>query len=510
LSTNRRPRESELINGNGALMWRTKSLDASLENSKRNPLLRSLGPVQLTLFGVGSTIGTGIFVLTAQAAQEAGPGMIVSFVLAAVVCGIATLCYAELAAMAPVSGAAYVYVYASFGELWAWIVGWALVLEYAISASAVAVGWSGYLVGLLEHSALHVVLPAKFTNGPYAGGVINIPAVLLCLVVTLLLVIGTQESARVNAVFVTVKVLALGLFVIMSLPAIKDANFHPFAPLGAAGITNAAASIFFTFIGFDAVATAAEETRNPQRNLPIGLFGALLVVTLIYLLVAIGATGTYGAQPMRSLNGTPLLAGSKTLTQRCEQLGSGAHQPLVCSHEALAYVLRQLGHPAVAGWLGIAAFIALPSVVMMLIYGQTRIFFVMSRDGLIPCGLARIHSRWKTPYIVTLCTGAAVALASAFLPVGRLAAIANSGTLFAFFLVSLAVLRLRYTEPDRNRPFRTPAVWFVASISCLGCLVLFLFLSREAKLVLPLWSAVGLMIYGLYGLRRSRLASGGA
>jgi len=491
-------------------MWRVKSLDTSLEQSERNPLLRSLGPVQLTLFGVGSTIGTGIFVLTSQAAQEAGPGMIVSFILAAIVCGIATLCYAELAAMAPISGAAYVYVYASFGEFWAWIVGWALVLEYAISASAVAVGWSGYLVGLLEHSALHVVLPVKITNGPYGGGIINLPAVLLCLVVTLLLVVGTQESARVNAFFVTVKVLALGSFVVMSLPAIKDTNFHPFAPLGVAGITNAAASIFFTFIGFDAVATAAEETRNPQRNLPIGLFGALLVVTLTYLLVAIGAAGTFGAQPMKNLDGVPLLAGSKTLAERCEQLASGSHQSLACSHEGLASILRQLGHPAAAGWLGLAAFIALPSVVMMLIYGQTRIFFVMARDGLIPDRLARTHPRWKTPYVVTLCTGIAVAFASALLPVGRLAAIANSGTLFAFFLVSLAVLRLRYTEPSRNRPFRTPAVWFVASVSCLGCFVLFLFLSREAKLVLPLWSAIGLTIYGLYGVRRSRLVRGGA
>lgn len=491
-------------------MWRVKSLDDVADATDRKPLRRSLGPIQLTLLGVGSTIGTGIFVLTSEAAQHAGPGMIVSFVIAALVCGVATLCYAELAAMIPVSGAAYAYTYATFGELWAWAVGWALVLEYAITGSAVAVGWSGYLVGLLAHSSLHLVIPPSLANGPYAGGIVNLPAVIISVLVTLLLVRGTKESATVNAFFVTLKVLVLGVFIFLSLPILKSSNFHPFAPLGTIGIVSASASIFFTFVGFDAVATAAEETKQPQRNVPLGLFGALASVTLVYVLVAIGVTGAYGAQPLFGEHGEHLLPGSSTLGAACQSIvTSGARLPVVCSNEALAFVLRQTGHPVFSNMLGFVAFLALPSVILMMIYGQTRVFFVMARDGLLPAALARVHPRWQTPHLVTFSTGAAVTVAAAFLPVGRLAAIANSGTLFAFFLVSLGVLRLRRTDPRRVRPFRVAAVWVIAPISALGCVVLYFFLSTEAKLVLPIWSGVGMLLYVFYGMRRSRLAQTG-
>jgi APA family basic amino acid/polyamine antiporter len=433
--------------------------------------------------------------------------MIVSFVLAALVCGVATLCYAELAAMVPVSGAAYAYTYASFGELWAWAVGWALVLEYAITGSAVAVGWSGYLVGLLAHSSLHLVIPPSFANGPYAGGIINLPAMIVSVLVTLLLVRGTKESATVNALFVALKVCVLGVFIFLNLPLLKSSNFHPFAPLGMVGIAGASASIFFTFVGFDAVATAAEETKEPQRNVPLGLFGALLSVTIIYVLVAIGVTGAYGAQPIFGSHAEHLLPGSSGLGGACQAvIKAGARLPLVCSNEALAFVLRQNGYPFVGNLLGFVAFLALPSVILMMIYGQTRVFFVMARDGLLPVSLARVHPRWQTPHLMTYSTGAAVTIAAAFFPVGRLAAIANSGTLFAFFLVSLAVLRLRRTDPQRPRPFRVPAVWVIAPVSAAGCVLLYLFLSTEAKLVLPIWSAVGLAIYVLYGRTRSRLA----
>jgi APA family basic amino acid/polyamine antiporter len=488
-------------------MWRVKRLDDFSNGAERKALRRSLGPVQLTLLGIGSTIGTGIFVLTSEAAQQAGPGMIISFILAALVCGLATLCYAELAAMVPVSGSAYAYTYASFGEVWAWAVGWALVLEYAITGSAVAVGWSGYLVGLLAHSSLHFVIPRSLANGPYAGGIINLPAVIISLLVSLLLVRGTKESARVNAVFVALKVSILGVFIVLALPMLKSSNFHPFAPLGVGGIVSASASIFFTFVGFDAVATAAEETREPQRNVPIGLFGALFAVTLVYVLVALGVTGAYGAQPLFGAHGEHFLPGSHALGAACQvQLLSRAKLPVVCSNEALAFVLRQTGHPLAGNLLGFVAFLALPSVILMMIYGQTRVFFVMARDGLLPAALSRIHPRYQTPHLVTAITGAAVTIAAAFLPVGRLAAIANSGTLFAFFLVSLGVLRLRRTDPNRSRPFHVVGVWIVAPLSALGCIVLYVFLSTEAKIVLPIWSGIGLVIYLSYGIRRSRLA----
>src|SRR3954465_848186 len=279
-------------------MWRVKSLDAGLATAEKKSLHRSLGPVQLTLLGIGGVIGTGIFVLTAEAAQKAGPGMMLSFMIAGAVSAVAALCYAELASMVPVSGSAYTYSYAVLGELMAWLVGWALVLEYAVAASAVSVGWSGYIVGLLAHLPDPIIIPPALATGPYAGGVINVLAVFIALAVTALLTIGTRESATVNACLVAVKLVALSAFMWLALPVMHMQNFHPFAPLGTPGVIGAAASIFFAYVGFDAVSTAAEETKNPQRNLPIGLIGSLAICTVIYLLVAAGAVGAFGAQPV--------------------------------------------------------------------------------------------------------------------------------------------------------------------------------------------------------------------
>lgn len=352
--------------------WRIKSLDAVLAAAEKKSLHRSLGPIQLTLLGIGGIIGTGIFVLTAEAAQKAGPGMMMSFVIAGAVSAVAALCYAELAAMVPVSGSAYTYSYAVLGELVAWLVGWALILEYAVAASAVSVGWSGYIVGLLAHLPHPIIIPQAFAAGPYAGGAVNLLAVFVALVITVLLVIGTRESATVNAVLVAIKLVALGAFILLALPVMHSANFHPFAPLGTNGIISAAASIFFAYVGFDAVSTAAEETRDPQRNLPIGLIGSLAVCTVIYLLVAAGAIGSYGAQPVFTPMGENLEPGSMALQARCAGL---AAQPLVCSKEALAHVLRSIHHPFVGNLLGLAAGVALPTVILMMIYGQTRIFF---------------------------------------------------------------------------------------------------------------------------------------
>jgi APA family basic amino acid/polyamine antiporter len=488
-------------------MWRVKSLDAILATAEKKSLHRSLGPIQLTLLGIGGVIGTGIFVLTAEAAQKAGPSMMLSFVIAGVVCAIAALCYSELAAMAPVSGSAYTYSYAVLGEFVAWLVGWALILEYAVAASAVAVGWSGYVVGLLDHS-LGIVVPHAIAAGPYAGGIINLPAVLIALAVTGLLVLGTTESATVNAILVCIKVAALTAFVALSLPVIKDTNFHPFMPLGMSGTIGAAASIFFAYVGFDAVSTAAEETKNPQRNVPIGLIGSLGICTIFYLLVAAGAVGAYGAQPVLDAAGVAISPGSPLLAARCDEISAVAGQPLVCSREALAHVMREIGHPIVGNLLGLAAGLALPSVILMMIYGQTRIFFVMSRDGLLPEALSRIHPKFKTPHIVTMVTGVGVTIAAAFFPIGQLADVSNSGTLFAFAVVSIAVMMLRKTEPNRHRPFRTPLVFVIAPLSILGCIGLFIFLPPAAKLVFPVWSAIGLVLYFCYGYRKSHVARG--
>jgi APA family basic amino acid/polyamine antiporter len=489
------------------IFWRIKPLDLILATAEKKALHRSLGAWQLTLLGVGAIIGTGIFVLTAEAAQKAGPGMMLSFVIAGFVCAVAALCYSELASMVPVSGSAYTYSYAVLGEGVAWLVGWALILEYAVAASAVAVGWSGYFVGLLHHS-LGLTIPAALANGPYAGGIVNLPAVFICLAVTGLLVIGTRESAAFNAILVAIKIAALTAFVAFSLPAVHGENFHPFAPLGGSGVIAASASIFFAYVGFDAVSTAAEETKNPQRNVPIGLIGSLGICTLFYLLVSAGAIGAVGAQPVLDSAGRGLPPGSVALAEQCRSLTALGQEPLVCSREALAQVLRQIGWTKIGNLIGLAAFLALPSVILMMLFGQTRIFFVMARDGLLPETLSRIHPRFKTPHIVTLVTGAAVTLAAAFFPVGKLADISNSGTLFAFMVVALAVMVLRVKDKDRNRPFKTPAVWIVAPLAVAGCVALFLFLPPHAKLVFPVWGTIGLICYFLYGYHKSHMALG--
>ena len=504
-------------------MWRVKSLDAILATAEKKSLHRSLGPIQLTLLGIGAIIGTGIFVLTAAASQKAGPGMMVSFVIAGAVCAVAALCYSELAAMAPVSGSAYTYTYAVMGELLAWTVGWALILEYAVAASAVSVGWSGYVLGLIEQG-LGFDFPDLLSAGPawamngfiptpdFSVGIVNIPAIIVALLVTGLLMLGTTESARVNAVLVLIKVAALAVFIVITLPAIKTANLSPFAPNGlfgefsGMGIVGAAASIFFAYVGFDAVSTAAEETKNPQRNVPIGLIGSLAICTVFYLLVALGAAGAIGAQPVLGAAGQAVQPGSAAFIAACA-LPANA-EALVCSNEALAHVLRVVGHPQIGNALGTAALLALPSVILMMIYGQTRIFFVMARDGLLPEGLTKIHPKWKTPYIVTAFTGIAVAIGGALFPVGQLADISNSGTLFAFFMVSLAVLILRVKEPNRKRPFRTPFIWVFAPLSAFGCAFLFWNLPHDAKMVLPIWGGIGLVIYFLYGYRKSHLGLG--
>ena len=505
-------------------MWRIKSLDAIMATAEKKSLRRSLGPVQLTLLGIGAVIGTGIFVLTASAAQKAGPGMMVSFAVAGLVCALAAFCYAELSSMVPVAGSAYTYSYAVMGEPVAWLVGWALILEYALGASAVAVGWSGHMVGLLDSWGLHIPhaltvgpkISFGFISGGEAGGMVNLPAVIVSLFVTALLILGTKESANFNAVLVAVKVTALSIFVVLTIPLAlgHSEHFHPFAPQGwgqvvsskGTGVLGAAASIFFAYVGFDAVSTAAEETRNPQRNVPIGLMASLLICTIFYLLVAGGVIGAFGAQPVADAHGVFFPAGSPDLYDSATC--NAAHAPLVCSKEALAYVLREVGYPRLGDLLGLAAAIALPSVALLMMYGQTRVFFVMARDGLLPRGLSAVHPKFKTPWIITLITGVAVSIAAAFLPVGSLADYSNAGTLFAFAVVSLGVMILRFTDKTRHRPFRTPFVFVIAPLSIFGCIVLFLNLDQTSKMVFGGWTLIGIVVYFAYGFWNSNARSG--
>jgi basic amino acid/polyamine antiporter, APA family len=474
---------------------RVKPLDQILAAAEKKGLKRQLGAFDLTMLGIGAIIGTGIFVLTAVAANKAGPGMMYSFVIAGVVCALTALIYSEIAAMVPVSGSAYTYSYAVLGELIAWMVGWALILEYAVAAGAVAVGWAGYANGFLRE--IDFGLPLALTAGPAdsitlpdgttAKGGFNLIAFVISLVITGLLIIGTSKSAKFTAVLVIVKVIALSVFIALALPAVQSVNFEPMlpngwgTPLSGVGVLGAAASIFFAYVGFDAVSTAAEETKNPNRNIPIGLIGSLVVCTVFYLLVAYAAIGSTGAQPGGELSQ---------------------------SKEPLAFILRNLGHPQIGNWVAGAAIIALPSVILMMIYGQTRILFTMSRDGLMPQAFSKVHEKFHTPHIVTIVTGIAVSLFAAMFPVDALADISNSGTLFAFLVVAVGVMILRRTQPDRPRPFRTPLIWIVGPLAVAGCALLFVSLGWYTIKLFLIWAVIGLVVYYAYARSRSVLARG--
>jgi APA family basic amino acid/polyamine antiporter len=501
------------------LLDRIKPLDAILATAQKKSLKRTLGWFQLTLLGIGCVIGTGIFVLTAVGAQKAGPGLMLAFAIAGLVCIVAAFCYAEIASMIPVAGSAYTYSYATMGEFLAWTVGWALIMEYAIAASAVSVGWSGYFTGTIL-GGLGVQLPAWLSAGPLAfggaeGGLINLPALVIALLVTGLLVLGTSESAKFNAILVLVKVTALTAFIILTLSsaAFEPAKFNPFLPAGifggfgtGVGAVGAAATMFFAYVGFDAVSTAAEETKDPQRNVPIGLVGSLLFCTVFYILVAAGAIGTLGGQPIMGAMGAPLEAGSVELARQCAMPQYA--DALVCSNEPLAHVLKVLGYSWIGTAVGLAAILALPSVILVLIFGQTRIFFVMSRDGLLPERLSQVHPKFRTPHVVTMITGVVVAIAAAFFPVGQLADISNAGTLYAFLMVAIAVLILRKTDPTRKRGFKVPLVWLIAPLTIVGCVLLFANLPTAAMLFLPIWGAIGMVVYFAYSRSRSHLGRG--
>lgn len=463
-------------------MLRIKPVESLLTQAEEKKLLRSLTGLDLMLLGIGAVIGTGIFVLTGVGAGLAGPGLTISFIIAGTVCAFAALAYAELAAMVPVAGSAYTYSYATMGEAAAWLVGWNLVLEYAVSAGAVASGWSGYMVGILTQLGIH--LPLVLTNVPEQGGIMDLPAILISLFVTFLLVIGTKESVTLNRILVAIKVSVLLLFLVVATPVVDPINWDPFLPYGwferadmgkNVGVFAAAAIIFFAYIGFDAVSTAAEETKNPNRDLPMGLIGSLVVCTVLYIAVSLVATG--------ALN----------------------YQDLANSKEPLAQVLRAINYPWIANILALGAIAGITTVLLVLIYGQTRIFFAMSRDGLLPGLFSRVHPRFRTPHIITIITGVFVAVVAGVFPLHEIAALSNIGTLFAFIAVAGGVMILRVRQPNRPRPFRCPAIWFVGPAAILSCLGLMFSLPGDTWLRFLLWSLAGMVIYAFYGFRRSPL-----
>lgn len=464
-----------------SFVTRRKAVETSAPAEGRR-LKASLGWPHLVALGVGAIIGTGIYTLTGVAAGLAGPAVIVSFAVAGVVCAFAALCYAEMASLTPHAGSAYTYSYVSIGELLAWVIGWSLILEYTLVCSAVSVGWAGYAAGLIQQAGWPI--PAALLSGPEAGGVINLPAAFIALVVTGVLLIGTHESATVNFILVVVKLVALAFFVAFTLPHFDAANFHPFAPYGFGaheqeghkyGVMGAAAIIFFAFYGFDAISTAAEEAKNPARDLTIGIVGSMLLCTLIYMVVAASALG---AAPFGIFSKSP---------------------------EPLAFVLRELGRPAAASLIAGAAVIAMPTVIMVFMFGQSRVFFAMARDGLLPRRLANVSGR-GVPTAVTLLTGLIAAIISGLAPLSEIASLANAGTLAAFIATAVAVMVLRRQAPAIVRPFRTPLVWIVAPAAVLGCLYLFTSLSTKTIVFFFAWNAFGVVVYLLYGRTRSRLA----
>lgn len=468
-------------------LLRRKSIDRLTDHAAHQRLVPTLSWPHLVALGIGAIVGTGIYTLIGVGAGLAGPAVLLSFLVAGIVCACAALAYAEMATLMPVAGSAYTYSYVVLGEAIAWIVGWSLILEYSLVVSAVAVGWSGSVAEFL--ASLGLALPAAIAGGPEAGGIVNLPAVLVVFAVAGLLMAGTKESATLNAVLVVVKVLALAVFVAIALPAFDGGNLQPFMPHGfdkatsadgvERGVMAAAAIIFFAFYGFDAISTAAEETKNPGRDLSRGIIGSMVGCTLIYMVVALAAVG------------------AMTYTR------------FAASDAPLALIMRELGHGTAARIVAGAAVVALPTVILAFLYGQSRIFFVMARDGLLPRSLAMVSARRGTPVRITLFTAVVTAVLAGLVPLGKIAALANAGTLAAFVAVAVCLLVLRRRDPSRARVFRTPAAWVVGPLAIIGCVYLFFSLPATTQLWFLAWNIVGVLVYLVYGRRNAVLARAG-
>jgi APA family basic amino acid/polyamine antiporter len=480
----------------------TKSVDALAAGAEdEGKLKRVLGPIDLTTLGIGAIIGTGIFVLTGQAAAaHAGPAIVLSMILAGVVSALAALCYAEFASTVPIAGSAYTYGYATLGEFVAWIIGWDLILEYALGAATVAVGWSGYVVSLLADFGVRFppLLSAApgttvvLADGSAATAILNLPAVLISVAVTMLLVTGIEESARVNAVIVGIKVAVVLLIIGIGGMFVSTEYWHPFVPpntgdfgsFGWSGVLRGAGVIFFAYIGFDAVSTAAQEARNPQRDMPIGIFASLVGCTILYVLVSAVMVGLVPYQQL----GVPAPMALAVDAARARAAGSAWEQIV----SVMPFVVK-LG--AIAG---------LSSTIIVQMIAQPRIFMAMAQDGLLPAWAARTHPRFRTPHVTTIITGAIVAFASGFTPIDVLGELVSIGTLFAFIVVAIGIIALRRTRPDLPRPFRTPGVPWVPALSALASFALMAGLSGATWRRLIVWMALGLLIYFAYGYRHSK------
>jgi basic amino acid/polyamine antiporter, APA family len=456
-------------------IFRKKDLTELIhECTLRNTLRRVLSPVELLLLGIGSTVGAGIFVVTGVAAGNyAGPAVVISFVIAGIAAVFAAMCYVELASMVPCAGSAYTYTYAGLGEVFAWVVGWDMILEYAFSISAVAAGWSGYIVTLAAGAG--IPLPAAVTGPPGAGGLVNLPAVFIILCVTFLLIIGVRESALVNNSIVIIKISVIVIFVLLATGHINANNYVPFMPYGWNGVITGAAIVFFAYIGFDAVTTAAEETANPKRSIPLGIIGSAVIVMVLYIVVAAVLTGVV------------------------------PYTSLINNNAPISFALSAVGIPWGAALVSVGAIAGLTSVLIVTLYGQTRIFFAMARDGLLPRVFATVHPVYRTPATVTIITGIITAILAGFLPLYIIVELVNIGTLSAFCLVAITVLVLRHTNPDAPRPFRTPLVPLVPVLCMLFCLGLITVLPAITLLRYVVWLALGLVLYYLYGFHHSVL-----
>jgi APA family basic amino acid/polyamine antiporter len=478
-------------------LLKTKSIEQIVGDVEQGRhLKRTLTALDLTLLGIGCIIGTGIFVLTGTAAaNQAGPAVLVSYLLAGLACGFAALCYAEFAAMIPIAGSAYTYAYATLGELVAWTIGWDLILEYAVGSMTVSIGWSGYFQRIL--AGFGVSLPAWMAAAPGTapGAVLNLPAVLIVLAITVVLVIGIRESARFNAVMVTIKVAAVLFFIVAGVAFVKPANWSPFAPYGWSGIMAAGAVVFFAYIGFDAVSTTAEEARNPARDLPIGIITSLVICTVLYIAVATILAGDMPVTHYRSnaavLPGTPIVSQAEST---------------IFLNAPVAYALNVIHLDWAAGVISAGAVAGITSVLLVLLMGQPRIFFSMSRDRLLPAGVSRVHPRFGTPYVTTIITGCVVAAVAGFTPINVVGEMTSIGTLFAFVVVCAAVMMLRVRRPDARRPFRAPGGFVFPVLGVLSCLYLMLSLSVVTWVRFLGWLDIGFLIYWFYGRTHSPLA----